>query len=451
MPKNLTKTIVNINAYETQEKFILDKSFSSVFCGGVGAGKSYAGAIKTMAYCAENPGSWGMVTAPQNRILEIATIPTYEKVFPPEFIKKKRLRPHPEWELQNGCKIFFWSTEKPETISGSQLAFAHMDEGSKSPYMAYSNIKKRLRQRTVSDKPYPHQIWVTTTPKQLNWLYREVTQNKDPMTLFTASTADNRFLGNEEERRKYIENLGLTGKDYEQEIEGKFVLLAGDTLVSSGILEQRQNDCLEPLEVRDNGTTLIWKYPVVGVNYIAGADCADEGGGGVNDLIIIDPQTGEEVAEINADIPADEFAFKANQLCSEYFYPLLAPERNGTVGGIVTTKLQDMGYPNLYRDRLGKIGWYTTSFAMPPKVSRFTMLKEYEEAIRLRRTIIRSYDTLDELSTFIRTGNDSYKPREGYRSDRIMARAICWQMRKERTRPISMLTAVHRTAGTYNR
>lgn len=54
------------------------------FVDGPGSGKSHAGAEKALAYCLANPGCWGIVTAPQNRVLEIATFPTYEKLFPDE-------------------------------------------------------------------------------------------------------------------------------------------------------------------------------------------------------------------------------------------------------------------------------------------------------------------------------------------------------------------------------
>lgn len=435
---------LEVKAYPKQMEFIKGREPDLAFVGGIGSGKTHSGAIKSLLYCVANAGAWGIVTAPQNRILEIATIPTYEKVFPPALIKEKRNRPHPEWKLVNGCRIFFWSTDKPETIAGAELAFGHMDEGSLSPYMGYLNIKKRLRQRTTRGTPYPYQLWITTTPRQLNWLYREIEGGR--IKVYTASTLDNIYLEN---RWEYVESLGLSEKEYEQEIEGKFVLLTGDCLFDTQTLNARLADCFEPIETRDNGLTKIWKLPVIGGKYIAGADCADEGGGGVNDLIIMDRQTGEEVAEINGDIPADKFAYLCFQLLKEYDFPLFAPERNGTVGGIVITKMVDMGYPNLYKDNKGKYGWYTTTFANPPKIDRFTMLKEYEEAVRLRQTIIHSSDALDEMSTFVRDEGGIYKPRSGYRSDRIMARAICWQMRKHKSRESLGFTCIRRKAGTY--
>jgi hypothetical protein len=422
-----------LKAYPKQLEFIKSPAYISLFCAGIGSGKTHAGAIKTLLYCMANPGAWGMVTAPYMKMLENSTIPTYLKVFPNEFIYKIRMKPHPELETTNGCKLFFWSTDKPETIAGVELAFAHMDETSLSPEAAYVNIKKRLRQRDEAGKSYPYQIWMSTTPRQLNWLYKEITRPDSVIKVFTGSTMDNKYLENRED---YIKNTGLIpgSKQYEQEIEGKFVLLTGDCLFNQDTLDNILLDCMEPLETRDEGTTRIWKKPVVGGRYVAGADCADEGGGGVNDLIIIDWSTGEEMAEINADIAADRFAMMAFSLLREYGNPLVAVERNANAGGVVTTKLQDMGYSNLYKDRKGRIGWYTMANGIGENVNRFTMLLEYEEAVRLRQTVVRSTDAVGEMSTLVRDEGGRYKPRSGCRSDRVMARAICWQMKKEKPR-----------------
>lgn len=418
---------IEIRGYPQQMEFIHNTDFEGAFIGGVDSGKTYAGTLKTLKYCLQNPGAWGIISAPQNRILEERTIPIFGEVFPERYILSKKARPHHVWELVDGCRLLFWSTEKPETIAAVKVAFVNMDEGSLSPERAYLNFKKRLSQKDKNGNLYPAQLWTNTTPRQLNWLYKAINRDKNPMTMFHASTRDNIYKPEVEE---FINRLGLTGKEYEQEVEGKFVLLAGECLFTQETLEMQLRNCEEPIDIRDNGMAFIWREPIVGVKYIAAADCADEGGGGVNDLIIQDSQTGEEMAEINADIAADKFADIAYDLLREYNSALFAPERNGTVGGIVLQKLKDMGYNNLYRDDKGKEGWYTTSTAYPPKVSRFTMLKEYEEAIRLRRTIVRSSDAVGEMSTFVRDEGGKYQPRQGYKSDRVMSRAICWQLRK---------------------
>jgi hypothetical protein len=420
------KRSIELKAYPQQTDFIEAQDGIIAFIAGVGAGKTHAGAIKSLKYCLENPGAWGIITAPQNKILDIATIPKYEMIFPPDLVKSFKHRPYPLMSLRNGCRLFFWSTELPDTIIGGEMAFAHMDEASLSPYRAFENIKKRLRQKTDGKKDYPYQIWITTTPRQLNWLYSEITSKTNPIRYIQATTMDNKFMENSAD---YIARLGLTGKIYEQEVLGKFVSLTGECLFNDETLSRCLNETIKPIDVRGNGYIYIWKDPVVGLKYVAGADCADEGGGGVNDLVILDPQTGMEMAEISADVSADKFADMVYNLCEVYKFPFLGVERNGA-GNAVVQKLVDMKYPNLYRDEKGKYGWFTNANAVPPKVSRLTMLLEYEEAVRLRRTVVLSSDAVGEMSTFVRDKEGKYKHREGNRDDRLFARAIAWQMTK---------------------
>jgi hypothetical protein len=424
----LKKLEIKISGYKQQLDFIKSDDYRLAFIAGVGSGKTYAGAQKTLDYCIKNPGAWGIITAPQYKILDTATIPTYENVFPSEFIKHVVKKPYQVWTTSNNCKLYFWSTEKPDTIAGAGYAFSHMDEASLSPYLSYVNIKKRLRQKKDDGEEFPYRLFITTTPRQLNWLYQEIVDKIDPIKTIRATTFDNKYIN----AKEYVERLGLKGKEYEQEVLGEFLSLSGECLFDDQTLSRALNETIAPIDIRNNGYIQIWREPVVGVKYIAGVDCSDEGGEGVNDLIILDPQTGMEMAELYADISADRFASMVYDLCKEYDDPLLGVERNGTAGGMVIQKLLDLKYPNLYRDEKGKPGWYTFPKAIPPKVDRHTMLLEYEEALRLRRTICYSSDAIGEMSTFVRDKDNKYKHREGSRDDRVMSRAICWQMRKHK-------------------
>ena len=441
------KIEILIEGYPQQMELINSRVDEIAFIAGLGGGKTHAGAMKMLERQYANPGSSAIVTAPSYRIMEMATLDKYEKIYPPEFVKKKKLRPYPVWELFGGGKIYFYSTDNPASIVGGEVAFVHMDEASLSPYLSYTNCKKRMRQRDKEGKPYPYQLWITTTPRQLNWVYLEFgPDRKDGHQLITASTRDNVFR-DKIEIEEYIRKLGLSELEESQEIEGNFEILAGDCLFRKDSLDMQLKNCEPPIETRD--FIQIWKEPVVGVHYIAAADCADEGGEGVNSLIILDPQTGDEVAEINADIAADKFAGLSYDLLSEYDFPLFAPERNATVGGMVIQKMLDLNYPNLYYDLNHKPGWYTSTRAIPPKVDRLNMLKDYEEAVRLRRTIIRSSDAIGEMSTFVRDNKGKYKHLQGRRDDRIMARAICWQLRKVRPRGSLGFASFKRSATTY--
>jgi len=419
----LPKKRIAIEGYPKQIEFIENDNYLSAFVGGWGSGKTHAGTLKSLRYSLANPGAYGMVTAPNYRLL-LVTFDKYLDLFPPWLIKRKRRQPPPEIELielEKGAgnpKLYFWSTDKPETIQAVEVAFAHLDEAGLSPALAFRNIKARMRQKRADGTQYPYQIWPTTTPRQLNWMYKEFVEKKN--FLIQVSTRDNLYIDAED----YINRIGITGAEAEQNIEGQFVTLAGDCLFDPEALQRiLENDCVDPLEIEHHGLVLIWKKPVFGVRYIAGADCADQGGEGVNDCIIME-DTGEEVAEIYGDIPADLFASLCYDWCKEYNNAFLAVECNATAGGTVTAKLDDMGYKNLYRRDKDRIGWHTGT-------NRFDFLTEYKEAVQHRQTVVRNSDAVGEMSTFVRNPRGKFEHLEGYRDDRVMARAICWQMRGE--------------------
>ncbi|KKK68151.1 hypothetical protein LCGC14_2946930, partial [marine sediment metagenome] len=127
-----------------------------------------------------------------------------------------------------------------------------------------------------------------------------------------------------------------------------------------------------------------------------------------------------------------------------------APERNGTVGGIVLQKFRELRYPELYRDDKGKEGWYTSASAKPPKIDRYNMLKQYEEAIRLRATVVRSFEAIGEMSTFIRSDGGKYKALSGRMDDRVLARAITWQIRSTKPRGTFGFGSYKRLASSYS-
>ena len=443
------KCEIKIEGYPQQMEVVNSIEPETLFVGGVGAGKTTVGCQCILDRMLKNPGANSLVTAPSYRVLDMATLPKYELLFPPELVKRKKTRPYPEWELVTGGHIYFFSTDKPESIVGGEVAFAHMDEASLSPYLAFVNIKKRMRQRDKQGLPFPYQIWITTTPKQLNWVYLEFNKPAPGKLVVRASTRDNIYR-TKDEIDAYIEKLHLNEAEMRQEIEGVFELLAGSCLFDKDSLDRQLLNCNQTIEHRD-GCIYIYKEPVVGVRYIAGADCAGDSEGDSSNLVIMDAQTGEEVAELYSgnDMPADVFARKAYGLLAEYNNPLFAPERNGTVGGIVITKFIDMEYPNLYTDDRGREGWYTTANAIPPKVGRLTLLKEYEEAVRLRRTVVHSSDAIGEMSTFIMNRSGKYEAMGSCHDDRVFSRAICWQMRKVRERAPIGFMSMKRLATTY--
>ena len=413
---------IEIKAHPKQDDFIRDESLYVCAIAGRGAGKSMGGAIKSLLKCIENPSILGVITAPTYKVLNDATIPTYQEVFSkvPEFAKFIG-GDSPEARCINDSKLIFRSTEKAENLRGLNSGFVHMDEARGSPRVAYTNLLAGMRQVDKQGVAYPYQLWITTTPKGMGWLYTEFfLEDKPDHGAHVWTLLDNKYAD-----AGFIERMKTTysGAMYEQEIEGKFVVLEGLCVFNvKNLTDKLARDCKEPLNTYD-GIVSVWKHPVFGVRYVAGGDCADRGGGGANCMVIIDWQTGEECAEIYGDIPSDVFARYAFDWGKKYNDCLLGIEAN-SVGSGVIARLEDAGYPRLYRSKNGKLGLYTHAG------NRETMLDEYRVAVDNNQTVIRNIYAIEEMQTFIRK-EKKWEHIEEARDDRVMARAIAWQMKKE--------------------
>lgn len=102
--------------------------------------------------------------------------------------------------------------------------------------------------------------------------------------------------------------------------------------------------------------------PRVGVSYAAAADVG-EGVGLDYSCLSIAGKYGlesEVVAVVYSNtIGTDSFAFECDRLCRKYFNPLLCIDNIG-IGKAVVDKLVELGYPNLYKNDKGKLGWSLT-------------------------------------------------------------------------------------------
>ena len=382
---------------------------------GVGGGKTRAGAAKALMLCIAHPGILGMVTAPTYKMLSDATVRTLFEVWPQEFAGPGNLNKG-EMHLRcaNGSEILFRSTEDPETLRGPNLGFFWMDEGAQSPLLAWQILQGRLRQADM-----PHCGWVTTTPQGYNWVYQEFdAKHRADYRLIQYSARDNFFLPPDFIRRleeSYKDDFAL------QEIEGRFVITSGACYFQVPVLKDYLAVAQPPL---DSGPVHRWQKAIVGRNYVMGVDCAEGLGADNSAAIVVDWQTGQEVAEICGNYRPDELARLVFDLASEYNKAMLGVERQGP-GLAVLQKLAQLHYPRLYNYRPDVPGWLTDSGTRP------VMLAELEEAVRQRTFGIMSRALLDEMFSFVRIKTGRVQAAEGAHDDRVMAAAIAWQMRHQ--------------------
>ena len=394
---------VGIDLFPAQDDFVSDSHTFASFIGGVGSGKTQAGAVKSLIYIGEHPGSVGIVTAPTFQMLRDATVIKCQEVFPLELqadFNKSEMR----MMLRNGSELWFRSTEEPEHLRGPSIAFFWMDEAALSKGEAFLILQGRIRQ-----EGFPHQGWVTTTPKGFNWIYtRFVAQVNPDYKLFQCSARDNPYLP-----KDYIKHLeeSYRAEFALQEIEGRFVVTGGNCCFDAEVLKVWLSEARKPTEVRQ-GLIFIFKKPVVARHYVGFADVAEGVGGDESALVVFDWQTGEQVAEVSGNIAPDDFSLLIVNLAKEYNNAYLGVESNA-VGQAVVLKVKELGYRQY--EQAGKLGWRTTAS------SKGLMIAKLDEVIRKGSIRLVSSKAMEQCLSFVRDEKGKMGAAAGSHDDLVIA------------------------------
>ena len=198
-------------ATEPQAKFHRSTKRFRSFVSGIGAGKTFSGAVEILRM---PPGSVGLVAAPTYRMLADATIATMKDIFGDlivEYVKSDMTM-----RLVDDKKILLRSADDPEKLRGPNLGWFWLDEGAMMPPLAWKIMVGRLRLQ-------PGRAWVTTTPRgKANWVYINFVRDGRPDLFETiqCNTRSNIYLP-----EFFLEQLEAqyTGAWREQEFEGQFV------------------------------------------------------------------------------------------------------------------------------------------------------------------------------------------------------------------------------------
>ena len=195
--------------FGVQDDFVACENRFTAFIGGIGSGKSFAGAVKGLAQC--KPQTVGLVIAPTYPMLRDATLRSYQGLAGDYMTVR-----HAEMiGAFNGGEILFRSADQPDRLRGPNVHWAHIDEGGLCPAGTWEIVIGRLRADGLAGP-----CFVTTTPKGRNWLY----DRQSEMKVFRAKTRDNPYLAPE-----FVASLegAYTGKFAQQELLGEFVGFEG--------------------------------------------------------------------------------------------------------------------------------------------------------------------------------------------------------------------------------
>lgn len=206
----------DLRDYPQQANFVRDSARFCAFIGGIGAGKTYGGALKALQWLlawGDRP-SVGLVVAPTYRMLADATLRTYQDVlrFTPAMFRKSDMMVY--W---GKAQILFRSADEPEHLRGPNTHWAHIDESALCARETFDIVIGRVRADGTAGP-----VWLTTTPKGRNWVYDRVRDGT--LKVYRARTEDNPHTSTEFKdslRRVY------TGQFAAQELDAEFVAFEG--------------------------------------------------------------------------------------------------------------------------------------------------------------------------------------------------------------------------------
>lgn len=414
---------IDLQAFTKQLVFIATKASFPAFVGGVGSGKTRAGAMKALAHMAQHPGSLGIITAPTFPMLRDATLRTIQELFPGGHYELNKA--DMVLRLSNGAEALLRSTDDPDRLRGPNAAWFWMDEAAQSAYEAWLVLQGRLRQSGQTD----YQGWVTTTPKGYNWVYTTWGVSPRPgYELHPCSTRDNPYLPPD-----FIAKLeaSYSAEFQLQEIEGQFVPVSGRPFFHIASLQEMLKDCQDPREERYGGLIKIWKPPAVAGRYVAFGDCAWGEKGSYSCTTVWDWQTGEQMAELHGRPPLEEAALRNVELGRLYNDAYTGIEANGE-GKVVVNKMVDLGYGSRMYHREddweteeSHRAWITSGQTRP------VMLGNLAVAVRELHIRPRCRDMVQEMLSFVRADSGRPQASEGCYSDHVMSAAGAWAMRDE--------------------
>jgi len=204
---------------KTQRQFVTAPQDFVLYGGGLGSGKTWAGAAWVTTMILKYPGVNGVITANSYKQLNRATLATLFEIWDlwgiPFTYGEKR------GEIKVfGTTIYTVSMDNYNDLRGFEVGWAWSDECAFYKKEAFDVLIGRIR-----NKKGPCQWKGTTTPNGYNWLYETFVENADENTkLIRSSTLDNAANLSD----SYIRNLrkNYDSKLAQQEIDGEFVNLS---------------------------------------------------------------------------------------------------------------------------------------------------------------------------------------------------------------------------------
>jgi phage terminase large subunit len=215
-------TKINLIAQQFQA-FNFSTLYAATICGKR-SGKTFVGALWAGKQITKYPKGVGLIAAPTYKILQQAALDTFFSQYPElrQFYNKQE----GIINLPEGGRIYIRSTDEPNALEGITANWAWLDEAGQMKRDVWRIVRARVS--TTNG-----QIFITTSPYTMNWLYDELylpwKRGEDEDTsVFTWKTADNPVFRSENGQKFLLgERKRLRPEEYAREYEGEFTKLTG--------------------------------------------------------------------------------------------------------------------------------------------------------------------------------------------------------------------------------
>lgn len=199
-------------------EFVTNQNMYTLYCGGVGSGKTHAGAVWAMMMCLQYPKTKGIITANSYSQLKKATLSKFFQILIENKIDFT-------YKSQDGVimigdtEIYTMSAEKYDLARGVEVGWIWSDECAFYRPEAFDIFIGRIRDRNGPG------LWKgTTTPNGFNWLYDKfVSTPLDSSKVIISKTQDN--LANLSDNYLQTLTAQYSTRLARQELNGEFVNL----------------------------------------------------------------------------------------------------------------------------------------------------------------------------------------------------------------------------------
>jgi len=163
---------VELRPFKEQERFLQDDKKYYGYISGVGAGKTFAGILRTALNAEKwNVGEMGAIVAPTTTMIKDVIIPEMRNVgLFDHWEYKSAHTDEPGIHTPEGGRILLLSADNRRTIerlAGLNLAYWWLDEASRVPPRAHEILTQRLRVGNYRNG------YLTTTPMGRDYVYNE--------------------------------------------------------------------------------------------------------------------------------------------------------------------------------------------------------------------------------------------------------------------------------------